>query len=204
MYKRELSGGADWCVVAAMARYVTAHPDRYRGEGSLLPLFPMQRGRVAETLVAAGARCGCEPGDLGTHSLRIGGASALWNTFRDTALVQRWGRWTSSAFQGPGGRRSGHDDRGGPRPGHEERCTVGDRATPGRLIDVARCGTASTLGGGVRWRSQEGPTRLRSGGARVASPPPCRPPHVSPPLSSPPTHPILTQSPHHHPTPLTP
>ena len=41
----------------------------------------------------------CLPKDIGTHSLRIGGASALWNTFRDTALVQRWGRWTSSAFQ---------------------------------------------------------------------------------------------------------
>jgi hypothetical protein len=95
-----LSGDADLCVVTVLARYAMAHPDRYRGEASLKPLFPLQRGRIAETLVAAGARCGCEPGDLGTHSLRIGGASALWNTFRDTALVQRWGRWTSSAFQG--------------------------------------------------------------------------------------------------------
>jgi hypothetical protein len=95
-----LSGDADLCVVTAMARYAAAHPDRYRGEGALRPFFPLQRDKIAETLVMAGRQCGCATGELGTHSLRIGGASALWNTFRDTALVQRWGRWASSAFQG--------------------------------------------------------------------------------------------------------
>eukprot|EP00959_Pyramimonas_sp_CCMP1952_P299368 6261160-Pyramimonas_sp.AAC.1 len=41
-----------------------------------------------------------DPNDLGSHSLRIGGASALYAAFKDTALVQRWGRWSSDAFQG--------------------------------------------------------------------------------------------------------
>ena len=41
---------------------------------------------------------GAAPKDVGTHSLRIGGASALYAKFRDTALVQRWGRWKSDAF----------------------------------------------------------------------------------------------------------
>ena len=54
---------------------------------------------MQEALAHAAADAGADPKDIGTHSLRIGGASALWNTFRDTALVQRWGRWTSSVFQ---------------------------------------------------------------------------------------------------------
>ena len=34
------------------------------------------------------------------HSLRFGGASALWAAYRDSAVVKRWGRWASEAFQG--------------------------------------------------------------------------------------------------------
>ena len=41
---------------------------------------------------------GAHAKDVGTHSLRIGGASALYAKFGDTALVQRWGRWKSDAF----------------------------------------------------------------------------------------------------------
>ena len=36
----------------------------------------------------------------GTHSLRFGGASALWAQYKDSELVMRWGRWASSAFHG--------------------------------------------------------------------------------------------------------
>ena len=38
--------------------------------------------------------------EVGPHSLRFGGASALWAAYQDTTLVQRWGRWRSQAFQG--------------------------------------------------------------------------------------------------------
>ena len=37
---------------------------------------------------------------MGAHSLRFGGATALWAAFGDSALVQRWGRWRSDAFHG--------------------------------------------------------------------------------------------------------
>ena len=43
---------------------------------------------------------GANPDYFGTHSLRFGGASALYNAYKDTGLVQRWGRWASSFFQG--------------------------------------------------------------------------------------------------------
>ena len=53
--------------------------------------------RILETAALAG---GAEPGSVGSHSLRIGGASALWAAYKDSALVRRWGRWTSDAFHG--------------------------------------------------------------------------------------------------------
>ena len=34
----------------------------------------------------------------GSHSLRIGGATALYNYFKDIELVKRFGRWRSGAF----------------------------------------------------------------------------------------------------------
>ena len=88
-----------------MATFARARPGRYRGVHELGPFFtneqdkPLLRSHVQEALAHAAVDAGADPKDIGTHSLRIGGASALWNTFRDTALVQRWGRWTSSAFQ---------------------------------------------------------------------------------------------------------
>ena len=42
---------------------------------------------------------GVEPGDFGSRSLRIGGASALCAAYKDAALARRWGRWNSDAFQ---------------------------------------------------------------------------------------------------------
>ena len=35
-----------------------------------------------------------------SHSLRIGGATALYHKFKDIEIVKRMGRWKSSAFQG--------------------------------------------------------------------------------------------------------
>ena len=35
---------------------------------------------------------------LGSHSLRFGGASALWAAYKDASVVRRYGRWASDAF----------------------------------------------------------------------------------------------------------
>ena len=58
------------------------------------------RNKVQEKLVQAAVALGAPAKGIRTHSLRIGGATALWNRYKDTALVQRWGRWKSQAFQG--------------------------------------------------------------------------------------------------------
>ena len=49
--------------------------------------------------VRAAKGLGLPEGDLGAHSLRFGGASALWAQYQDTSLVKRWGRWASDSFQ---------------------------------------------------------------------------------------------------------
>ena len=48
----------------------------------------------------AAAALGGDPSRIGTRSLRFGGASALWAAYRDSAVVKRWRRWASEAFQG--------------------------------------------------------------------------------------------------------
>lgn len=100
------TGDKEVCVVAAVAGYAAANMERVTGLQASRPLFVdsqgrlLQRDRIQQAIEQAAADVGTDIKHVGTHSLRIGGASALWNTFRDTALVQRWGRWVSSAFQG--------------------------------------------------------------------------------------------------------
>ena len=50
-------------------------------------------------LKLAATGTGANPEDYGSHSLRFGGASALWAAFHDTGLVKRWGRWATDSFQ---------------------------------------------------------------------------------------------------------
>ena len=93
------------CVVAALEAYerhapecfTTKESDRLFRWGSGPYLL---RGEVQATLEAAAMAVGADPGTIGTHSLRIGGASALWAAYKDSALVRRWGRWSSDAFHG--------------------------------------------------------------------------------------------------------
>jgi hypothetical protein len=61
---------------------------------------PVRRHEVQAPLMRAAAALGGDPSRIGTHSLRFGGASALWAAYRDSAVVKRWGRWASEAFQG--------------------------------------------------------------------------------------------------------
>ena len=104
-FRRKTDDGNErLCVVEALAAYERHNPQRFRGEQTHRPLFVWASGRallrsqVQQVLESAGVATGVPPGELGSHSLRIGGASALWAAFRDSALVQRWGRWSSDAF----------------------------------------------------------------------------------------------------------
>ncbi|OLP89831.1 Kinesin-like protein KIF2A [Symbiodinium microadriaticum] len=105
-YRNHYKTGLLLCPVKAAVQLFRAFPLRFAGgpeEEELL--FRDAEGRplprtLVSTLICKAAEALGEPeGALGTHSLRFGGASALWAAFGDAALVKRWGRWTSESFQ---------------------------------------------------------------------------------------------------------
>ena len=96
----------DLCVVQALQWFFMHFPDRQPGSVNQdLPLLTESNGHLLprealQTVLQMAARAlGFNEARLGSHSLRFGGASALWAAFHDAAIVRRWGRWASDAFQ---------------------------------------------------------------------------------------------------------
>jgi hypothetical protein len=58
----------------------------------------LHRETLQATLRLASKATGGDQHDIGSHSLRFGGESALWAAYHDTGLVKRWGRWASDSF----------------------------------------------------------------------------------------------------------
>ena len=94
------------CVVRAVELLFHHFPQRM--EGGLeqdVPLLTelngklMTRETVQTALKMAAKALGMNVARLGSHSLRFGGASALWAAYHDSGLVRRWGRWASDTFQ---------------------------------------------------------------------------------------------------------
>ena len=91
----------------AIADYQAHAPERFSGgaqESEQLLVWsngrPLTREDLQQILTRAAEACGDDPSRIGSHSLRFGGATALWAATGDSALVQRWGRWKSDAFHG--------------------------------------------------------------------------------------------------------
>ncbi|CAE7036810.1 unnamed protein product [Symbiodinium sp. CCMP2592] len=81
-------------------------PQRFgHGGEALKPLFRwangqmLKRTQVQYVLQQAAAGVGLPPGRFMSHSLRIGGASALFQATGEIEVVKRTGRWSSSAVQ---------------------------------------------------------------------------------------------------------
>ena len=103
--KNHFRSGNDLCVVEALDFLQTLAPRRWREEKDAYLLIsangqPLRRAEVHACLTRAATALGGDPSRMGTHSLRFGGASALWAAYRDSSVVKRWGRWASEAFQG--------------------------------------------------------------------------------------------------------
>ena len=58
---------------------------------------PIEGSAIVTLLRAAALRCGEDPSSVALHSLRAGGATALWQMTQNMHLVQRVGRWKSLA-----------------------------------------------------------------------------------------------------------
>ncbi|CAE6959396.1 unnamed protein product [Symbiodinium sp. CCMP2592] len=100
------SGVKDLCVVEALLRFRGIAPQRFgHGGEALKPLFRwangqmLKRTQVQYLLQQAAAGVGLPPGRFMSHSLRIGGASALFQATGEIEVVKRTGRWSSSAVQ---------------------------------------------------------------------------------------------------------
>ena len=91
------------CVVEALRRLFEVVPRRFSGPESHLPLFRWATGGVVKRLEIqnilqkAAKAVGLPAERFQSHSLRIGGASALFQATGEVELVKRTGRWTSSA-----------------------------------------------------------------------------------------------------------
>ena len=57
------------------------------------------REKLTAALRLAGMECNVEGSRLGTHSVRSGGASAMFTAGYEVEVIKRWGRWVSSNFQ---------------------------------------------------------------------------------------------------------
>lgn len=92
------------CPVEALAAIQRAFPERFQGVESEEPLFryesgvPITRDEVQRLLQLAAIADGQPANRYGSHSLRIGGATAIYMTSQDLEHVKRYGRWASSAF----------------------------------------------------------------------------------------------------------
>ena len=58
------------------------------------------RTRIQNWLRVAATAVGVPAHRVGTHSLRIGGATALYNAGWELGAIQRFGRWASNSFHG--------------------------------------------------------------------------------------------------------
>jgi hypothetical protein len=99
--------GDAMCPVAAAERIFELYPERKAGEAEDgLPVMrlsggkPLKRSAIRSLLALAAARMGYPAGRVGVHSLRVGGATALWVATRgNVGLVKRVGRWSSDSVQ---------------------------------------------------------------------------------------------------------
>ena len=103
--KNHFRADGELCVVEALQHVQSRAPERWLTEQHSFLLRwangkPVRRHEVQAPIMQAATALGGDPTRIGTHSLRFGGASALWAAYRDSAVVKRWGRWASEAFQG--------------------------------------------------------------------------------------------------------
>lgn len=93
------------CVVKALIRLFLHFPQRFRGGSEVHELLfrqrdgrPVPRTAIQALLERVAQGLGLPEEKLGTHSLRFGGASALWPQYQDTAVVKRWGTLVKRLF----------------------------------------------------------------------------------------------------------
>jgi integrase len=93
--------GGTLCPVGVMKMWSSLNPTDETILG-LNGVHAKREGRhvIQAWLKAAATAVGLPAERVGTHSLRIGGATALYNAGWELGAIQRFGRWASNAFHG--------------------------------------------------------------------------------------------------------
>ena len=95
-FKRLDEAGGTLCPLAAMARYL--HLVDWDPLSSLSLFGNDIRGGLTGLLRIAANDNQIEHSRIGTHSLRSGGANAMFVAGYDSGIIKRWGRWVSDSF----------------------------------------------------------------------------------------------------------
>ena len=96
--------GADWlCPVAAawtlLQHASTLNLPRHAKLCSIDSTSTLSCDILTKKIKAAAAACGEDPSEYSTHSLRSGGATALFRGGVPDLAIQKMGRWASDAFK---------------------------------------------------------------------------------------------------------
>ena len=86
------------CPVKMMAKLMTVSDWSCDSEKKVFGKW--LRNRLCALLRMAGTAMGIPASRIGNHSLRSGGATAMWRAGYDVEVIKRWGRWRSASFQG--------------------------------------------------------------------------------------------------------
>ena len=84
------------CPVKAVARLITLQSWEEESDGRVFGKW--LRNRLSAILRLAGSAIGVPASRVGNHSLRSGGATAMWRAGYDIEVIKRWGRWKSASF----------------------------------------------------------------------------------------------------------
>ena len=102
--RNQYATGAGLCPVAAFREYEDHFPQRIRGTEAAEPVMRwangafIRRAEVQHYLELAALAAGMKAQEVGSYSLRIGGATAMYQAVDDLKKVQRFGRWNSDTF----------------------------------------------------------------------------------------------------------
>ena len=102
--RNQFATGVSLCPVRAYAEIFRQRPHRLRGSEAHLPVMrwedgsSISRAAIQSLLELSAVAMGQDPSEVGSHSLRIGGASAMYHSVPDLQAVRRFGRWASDAF----------------------------------------------------------------------------------------------------------
>ena len=94
----EVGGWGGICPVKAVSRHITSK--QWPSDSEEKAFGPWVRTRLCALLRLDGEAVGVQASRAGSHALRAGGATAMWQTGYEVEIIKGRGRWESASFRG--------------------------------------------------------------------------------------------------------